>query len=71
MYIDTIPNFNTDSNTLETFLEHCESLLTTYANTQISNGPLNGFLITIIIGKLSGDALILMQHTRNKILSGT
>lgn len=60
LYIDTIPNFNGDSSTLEVFLEHCEFLINTYQNVQNIADPINSFLIRAAISKLSGDALILV-----------
>lgn len=59
LYIDTIPVFNGDAHTLEVFLEHCEHLLVTYKNPN-EQDPINGFLIRAIIGKLSGNALMLI-----------
>lgn len=60
LYIDTIPNFSGESSTIEIFFEHCESLLTTYANIRNPADPLNGFLIRAIISKFSGNALVLV-----------
>lgn len=60
LYIDTIPNFNGDSHTLEVFLEHCEFLINTYARVDAPRDPINGFLIRAVIGKLTGNALMLV-----------
>lgn len=60
LYIDTIPNFNGDGHTLEIFLEHCDSLMTTYQNSAQANDPINNLLIRAIISKLTGNALILV-----------
>lgn len=60
LYVDIIPNFNGDPHTLEVFLEHCDYLITTYKNSENPNDPLNGFLTRAIIGKLTGNALMLV-----------
>lgn len=61
LYIDSIPQFSgNDYNTLEIFIEHCESLLQTYINRTNPQDPLNSFLIRAIIGKLNGRALMLI-----------
>nr|CAI5820952.1 unnamed protein product [Callosobruchus analis] len=59
-YIDTIPNFNGDSNTLEIFLEHCDHVIRTYTNSNNQNHPLKSFLIRAVVGKLTGNALALV-----------
>lgn len=60
LYIDTIPNFSGDSGTLEIFLEHCDCLINQYKNIQNLNDPINSFLLRAVIGKLSGNALMLV-----------
>lgn len=60
LYIDLIPNFNGDPNTLEVFLEHCDFLMQTYSKPETPQDPLNGFLVRAVVGKLSGNALMLV-----------
>lgn len=60
LYIDVIPNFNSDPHTLEVFLEHCDYLIKTYKNSANPDHPLNVFLTRAIIGKLTGNALMLV-----------
>lgn len=61
LYIDTIPQFSgNENNTLEIFIEHCESLVHTYTNRDNVRDPLNTFLIRAIISKLTGRALMLV-----------
>lgn len=46
--MDAIPNFSCDSNTLEIFLEDCESLLTVFDNVQnVGDAIGNTFLINL------------------------
>jgi hypothetical protein len=56
LYVDTIPNYNGDPNTLEIFINACENLFTNFGNNQ----DLQSYLIRAIISKLTDRALILI-----------
>jgi hypothetical protein len=56
LYVDTIPNYNGDPNTLEIFINACDNLFTNFGNNQ----DLQSYLIRAIISKLTDQALILI-----------
>jgi hypothetical protein len=56
LYVDTIPNYNGDPNTLEIFINACDNLFTNFGNNQ----DLQSYLIRAIISKLTDRALILI-----------
>lgn len=58
LFVDTIPTYNGDGNTLEIFIEHCDSLISNFGNENPDDN-FNSFLLRAIISKLVGNALIL------------
>lgn len=59
LYIDTIPQFDGNPNTLGIFIENCESLIHNFA-TNPNDTTLNSFILRAIISKLCGRALSLI-----------
>lgn len=58
MYVDTIPHYNGDPNTLEIFISSCDHLYDTY--DAYSNPQLKQFLSRVVVGKLVDRAQILI-----------
>lgn len=58
LYIDTIPHFDGNPNTLNIFIENCECLINTFSDE--ANPALNNFIYRAIIGRLTGRALTLV-----------
>lgn len=59
LFIDTIPYYDGDRNTLEIFIEHCEALYSNFSTVN-PDDAFNSFLLRAIIGRLTGIALNLV-----------
>jgi hypothetical protein len=57
LYVDTIPTYDGNVNTLEVFINSCDYLFTTFGT--LAN-DLNAYLLRVVICKLTGRALILI-----------
>lgn len=66
LYVDTIPYYNGDTNTLEIFISACEYLFATY--NVFNDVELKNFLLRVVIGKLVDRAQILIG-TRSELNS--
>lgn len=60
LYVDAIPNYDGNPHTLSIFLDSCENLISTFADTVNLASPINNYLLRAIIGKLTGRALALV-----------
>lgn len=58
LYIDNIPRYDGNPNTLGIFIDNCENLITTFSDE--NNPPINEFILRAIIAKLVGRALTLI-----------
>lgn len=58
LYVDTIPHYDGNPNTLNVFVDNCENLISTFSDS--NNPALNGFIFRAIIGRLTGRALALI-----------
>lgn len=58
LYVDTIPHYNGDGNTLEIFISACDYLMTNYGNT--ADAQLVAYLLRVVIGKLTDRAQLLI-----------
>jgi hypothetical protein len=57
LYVDTIPTYDGNVNTLEVFINSCDYLFTTFGT--LAN-DVNAYLLRVVISKLTGRALILI-----------
>lgn len=58
LYVDTIPLYDGNNNTLEIFINSCDYLFNTYGN--FNDTQLKEYLLRVVIGKLTGRAQILI-----------
>lgn len=58
LYIDNIPKYDGNPNTLGIFIDNCETLIATFSDEH--NPQINQFILRAIISKLVGRALILI-----------
>lgn len=66
LYVDTIPHYNGDPNTLEIFISACEYMFSSYGTTK--DQQLLNYLLRVVIGKLTDRAQLLIG-TRPEINS--
>lgn len=59
-HLDAIPKYDGNPATLSIFISACEYVLTTFANLNQPDDPINEFIIRSIINKLTGRALVLV-----------
>jgi hypothetical protein len=57
LYVDTIPNYDGDTDTLEIFINSCEYLFTTFG----CRAEIKDYLLRVVDNKLRGRALILID----------
>lgn len=65
LYVDTIPYFDGNSNTLEVFISSCDYLCSTYG--RFNDVILKDYLLRAVIGKLTGRAQILIGSRNGEL----